>query len=86
MLTNRTYLEPCLLKKSKKYITTAEQLKNLQSPSCSIFFLSHQALDLGSIESHHWRIVTCSAMSGDNLLQGIDWLVADIGARIFTSD
>jgi len=45
-----------------------------------------EALDLGSIESHHWRIITCSAMSGDNLLQGIDWLVADIGARIFTSD
>lgn len=41
---------------------------------------------MDSIDTHHWRIVSCSAMTGDNLLAGIDWLVADIGARIFTSD
>lgn len=43
-----------------------------------------EALNLESIETHHWRIVGCSAMNGDNLLAGIDWLVEDIGARIFT--
>ena len=45
-----------------------------------------QALELDAIETHHWRIVSCSAMNGHNLLQGIDWIVADIAGRIFTSD
>ena len=44
-----------------------------------------QLLDLDSIGTHHWRIVGCSAMSGDHLLAGIDWIVSDISARIFTS-
>ena len=50
------------------------------------FTLDLQALNLTSIETHHWRIVSCSAMNGDNLLQGIDWVVGDIAGRIFTSD
>lgn len=44
------------------------------------------ALDLDKITSHHWLIVSCSAIQGDNLLKGIDWLVGDIGARVFTTD
>lgn len=44
-----------------------------------------QMLDLDSIGTHHWRIVGCSAMSGEHLLAGIDWVVSDIGARIFTT-
>lgn len=54
------------------------QLKKLNSNK------NQKALNLESIETHHWRIVGCSAMNGDNLLAGIDWLVEDIGARIFT--
>lgn len=41
-------------------------------------------LELENIKSHHWKIIHCSAMTGKNLLQGIDWLVDDIAARIFT--
>eukprot|EP00245_Coleochaete_scutata_P007569 TRINITY_DN23023_c0_g1_i1.p1 TRINITY_DN23023_c0_g1~~TRINITY_DN23023_c0_g1_i1.p1 ORF type:complete len:186 (+),score=33.30 TRINITY_DN23023_c0_g1_i1:129-686(+) len=37
-------------------------------------------------KSRHWSIVGCSAMSGDGLLDGFDWLVADIGSRIFMHD
>uniref|UniRef100_A0A1B6EZQ5 ADP-ribosylation factor-like protein 2 n=1 Tax=Cuerna arida TaxID=1464854 RepID=A0A1B6EZQ5_9HEMI len=43
-------------------------------------------IDLDSIKGHHWQILPCSAVTGDNLLDGIDWLVNDIAARIFTSD
>ncbi len=45
-----------------------------------------QLLDLDSIKTHHWCIVWCSAVTGENLLQGIDWLLDDISARIFTLD
>ncbi|KAK8394663.1 hypothetical protein O3P69_005854 [Scylla paramamosain] len=41
-------------------------------------------LDLNSLKTHHWYILPCSAVTGDNLVAGIDWLVRDIAARIFT--
>ena len=43
-------------------------------------------LELDKIKSHHWQIVRCSAVTGDNLLHGMDWLLQDISARIFTLD
>ncbi|KAJ9578781.1 hypothetical protein L9F63_004989 [Diploptera punctata] len=43
-------------------------------------------LELESIKTHHWKIVWCSAVTGQNLLEGINWLIDDIAARIFTLD
>ena len=42
------------------------------------------ALELEKIKSHHWQIIWCSAVTGENLLQGMDWLLQDVSARIFT--
>jgi ADP-ribosylation factor-like protein 2 len=39
-------------------------------------------LELDKIE-RHWSIFPCSAMTGDGLLEGIDWVVNDIKSRIF---
>lgn len=43
-------------------------------------------LDLNSITTHHWQIQGCSAVTGQNLIVGVDWLVNDIASRIFTLD
>jgi ADP-ribosylation factor-like protein 2 len=40
-------------------------------------------LQLASIGGRHWRIQGCSAVTGDGLAAGIDWLVQDIAARVF---
>lgn len=45
-----------------------------------------QALALDEIRSHHWCIIGCSAVTGENLLTGVDWLLDDITARIFTAE
>jgi len=45
-----------------------------------------ESLDLDSIKTHHWKIVWCSAVTGENLLEGMDWTLQDISARIFTLD
>ncbi|KAJ9562071.1 hypothetical protein OSB04_007231 [Centaurea solstitialis] len=37
-------------------------------------------------KSRHWRIVGCSAYTGDGLLEGFDWLVQDIASRIYVLD
>ncbi|XP_065341909.1 ADP-ribosylation factor-like protein 2 [Cloeon dipterum] len=43
-------------------------------------------MQLETIKTHHWRIMWCSALTGENLLPGMDWLIDDIAARIFTLD
>uniref|UniRef100_A0A0B6ZUQ0 ADP-ribosylation factor-like protein 2 n=1 Tax=Arion vulgaris TaxID=1028688 RepID=A0A0B6ZUQ0_9EUPU len=45
-----------------------------------------EALDLDSVKTHHWLIQDCSAVTGENLLSGMDWVVNDIASRIFTMD
>ena len=45
-----------------------------------------EVLQLDKIGSHHWKIVECSAVTGLNLLTGVDWLIDDISKRIFTLD
>ena len=34
-------------------------------------------------QNRHWKIIACSAMTGEGLLEGIHWLLQDIAQRIF---
>lgn len=34
-------------------------------------------------KKRHWSIFSCSAVTGDGLADGMDWIVGDIGDRIF---
>lgn len=40
-------------------------------------------LDENQYENRHWSIQACSAVTGSGLIDGMDWLVDDIGSRIF---
>ena len=42
-----------------------------------------QVLELDQMEKRHWHIEGCSAVSGEGLLEGFEWCVKDIGARIY---
>ncbi|BEI82650.1 hypothetical protein CcaverHIS002_0305180 [Cutaneotrichosporon cavernicola] len=44
-----------------------------------------EALGLEQIDSHKWRIVPCSAISGDGLDKGMDWVVGEIAGRLYWS-
>ncbi|CAO3701168.1 unnamed protein product [Rhizopus stolonifer] len=43
-------------------------------------------LELEDIKSHHWAILACSAVSGNNLLEGMNWVVNDVASRIYMLD
>ncbi|KZC06526.1 ADP-ribosylation factor-like protein 2 [Dufourea novaeangliae] len=45
-----------------------------------------EILELPNIKTHHWQIFKCSAVTGENLVEGINWIVDDISARIFYID
>ncbi|KAM3128697.1 ADP-ribosylation factor-like protein 2 [Paramecium bursaria] len=40
-------------------------------------------LELDLIETRHWGVIACSAVTGQGLIEGIDWIVSDIASRIF---
>lgn len=42
-----------------------------------------QALRLDEIRTHQWNILRCSAMTGENLQEGLAWVVADAKKRLF---
>ena len=35
------------------------------------------------VKNRHWKILACSAVTGDGLREGMDWIVDDIASRIF---
>mmetsp|Transcript_15388 Transcript_15388/g.27071 ORF Transcript_15388/g.27071 Transcript_15388/m.27071 type:complete len:187 (+) Transcript_15388:373-933(+) len=47
-----------------------------------------EILELGSpiFKKRHWQIHPCSAVTGDGLVDGVDWIVDDIASRIFLID
>jgi ADP-ribosylation factor-like protein 2 len=42
-----------------------------------------QGLELGAIKTHKWHIIRCSAITGENLQEGLAWVVEDAKARLF---
>ncbi|KAF2077807.1 hypothetical protein CYY_000852 [Polysphondylium violaceum] len=43
-------------------------------------------MDLESLSTHHWEIKSCSAVTGQGLEEGIEWVVNDIISRCFILD
>ncbi|KAF9032666.1 GTP-binding protein [Hymenopellis radicata] len=41
------------------------------------------ALDLEGIKSHHWKIFPCSAMTGANVFEGLQWVVGEVAGRLY---
>uniref|UniRef100_A0A2K5RHL3 ADP ribosylation factor like GTPase 2 n=1 Tax=Cebus imitator TaxID=2715852 RepID=A0A2K5RHL3_CEBIM len=65
--------------------TDRQCMQDWQRELQSLLLEERLALELDSIRSHHWCIQGCSAITRENLLQGIDWLLDDISSRIFTA-
>lgn len=42
-----------------------------------------QGLQLNAIRTHKWHIIRCSAITGENLKDGLAWVVQDAKARLF---
>ncbi|TFL06974.1 GTP-binding protein [Pterulicium gracile] len=41
------------------------------------------ALGLPRITTHHWLILPCSAVTGTNVQEGLDWVVKNVADRIY---
>jgi ADP-ribosylation factor-like protein 2 len=43
-----------------------------------------QHLMLDQIKTHHWKVLGCSAFTGENIIPGMEWLVNDVSSRLFS--
>jgi ADP-ribosylation factor-like protein 2 len=68
---------------------SAAEIREARHASCPILryapLTRPQALDLDGIKSHTWRIMSCSAVTGHNLVAGLDWVVGDVAGRLYYS-
>jgi ADP-ribosylation factor-like protein 2 len=55
-------------------------------PSAKSLIEIKDLLGLDDAVTHHWNIFDCSAVSGNNLLKGVDWIVEDVAKRIYMLD
>lgn len=71
---------------------SAQEIKDVRAKLQKIYRKStkstyfQQILELDKITTHHWSVIGVSAVTGDKLLNAIDWLIGDIAKRIFTLD
>ncbi|CAI2736830.1 unnamed protein product [Schistosoma spindalis] len=91
--SDRLRLEDCRIELSKLLVeerlagATLLVFANKQDLSSSLKSSQiRELLQLDKITTHHWLILGCSAVTGENLLDGINWLLNDVSCRIFTSD
>ncbi|XP_067117426.1 ADP-ribosylation factor-like protein 2 isoform X1 [Osmerus mordax] len=82
-----THTLACLLQEERLGGATLLVFANKQDlPGALSKEAIREALGLDEILTHHWCILGCSAMTGENLLKGVDWLLDDIAARVFNAD
>jgi ADP-ribosylation factor-like protein 2 len=68
---------------------TGDELSKVGGPRLQLRFPTstdgsdYQALRLDEIRTHRWNILRCSAMTGENLKEGLAWVVEDAKARLF---
>lgn len=73
-----------LLKEERLFGATLLVLANKQDvPSALGPQELEEVLDLKSISKRHVKIVACSAVTGQGLLEGMEWMVKDISSRIY---
>lgn len=76
-----------LLQEERLMGATLLVLANKQDiPSALTLQQIEEALGLRDIAKRHWRIVACSAHTGEGLLEGFEWIVKDISSRIYCFD
>ncbi|EXB37258.1 putative ADP-ribosylation factor [Morus notabilis] len=66
-------------------LANKQDIKGALSPKEIAKVLNLEAMDKTRV-TRHWRIVGCSAYTGEGLLEGFDWFVQDIASRIYVLD
>jgi len=75
-----------LILANKRDLPNCMSLKEIETVLVPAVFLLTEALSLTSIQTHPWRIFPCSALTGENVYEGLSWLVHDVGDKRYHFD
>jgi ADP-ribosylation factor-like protein 2 len=81
---NKTDVEHCMSEEEVRQVR--DLLIFPRSPvsyDSRLMNLRGQRLGLDLIKTHTWTILPCSAITGKNLNEGLDWVVHDAQDRLF---
>lgn len=81
MLANKRDLPNCMSIEDIGQVLSSS-LRHKYSPGHDSF----QALSLAEIQTHPSKIFACSAVTGENVQEGLAWLVHDIGDKRYHFD
>lgn len=76
---NKSDVPGCL---SEEEVCQVRQLSHPRSRWICTYIIG-QGLSLDSILTHKWHVLPCSAMTGQNLFEGLEWVVKDAKDRLF---
>jgi ADP-ribosylation factor-like protein 2 len=79
---NKSDVLGCMGEEEIRQVRTSYFAANAKKSSVRILN-NTQALKLDSIKTHRWRIIPCSAVTGQGLKEGLDWVVRDAKERLF---
>jgi ADP-ribosylation factor-like protein 2 len=82
VFANKRDVDGCMTLEEIREVGSIHFSSSIYHPTNKIV-LSKQGLRLDSIGSHKWTILSCSAMTGENLFKGLDWVIADAKERLF---
>lgn len=76
---NKTDVEGCMTEDEVRQVRIRET-KDTEKESR---LTPIQSLQLDAIKTHRWTILPCSAMTGRNLHDGLEWVIQDAKDRLF---
>jgi ADP-ribosylation factor-like protein 2 len=69
VFSNKTDVNDCMTNDEIRMVTS-----NATVMRCTLLTF-YEALELDAIHTHKWVIISCSAITGDNLEQGLEWVI-----------
>lgn len=79
---NKTDVEGCMAEDEVRQVRLGEERGRKREKEYLLIEI-FQRLRLDSIVTHRWTILPCSAMTGRNLHQGLEWVIQDAKDRLF---
>lgn len=83
ILANKTDVEGCMDEQEIRKVSLSAVMVKIWGGARDTGLICMQALRLDEIRTHQWNMLRCSAMTGENLQEGLAWVVADAKKRLF---
>ena len=80
VFANKTDINACMSSQEIREVNDSVEWFSMKGME---LILGPQGLQLDTIKTHTWAIIQCSAITGERLTEGLDWVVQEARERLF---